>query len=1305
MSEALTNDNNVFALLVVVDMLAIMKMAKKVIVLIVTGLLLSIISPVLELTLIGLDTAPSVVRAQSITKDEAVQIVTPYKANLRSLGDYITGDPIYDQDPNDPKPIVISVPPDVNSGLPNLQFTLRPIEGVRVSALPDNPETDEDDSFVTNIFYNFELTQPARDISLIMDPNGLGSLYLGADPDLATNNQRFFGNTEDCIASEPGNSDKLVLKLIDCMVGAGVGADEAGNARRWENFAKILIPSEIRPSSCPLSTVDLPASQPVAASTNFGVNKAYAVAPLVIAGAWVGARWCLTRAIPFLAKGAIRWGGVALTGAVTVLKKSGTAVLGFFKKHPWVALLTVGGAILVATECGLGAITALTDGIGAMFVRIIGCFLEYVFNEFNGVLEPYLKSTAEYSLLPERSPPNYFSISVKNYFIGTAQAGLGSFESELKNKDSTIVVVWTWARSLIDIIVVIALLAIAFANILHLNISTYAAKKALPGLVIGVVGANASLLIIRFLADVTQAVSNFAADFACDALAVPVAKGLIAGCESNLVNLSAISYVVGVAFPAAILKGLMAPLIAVLVGGTAVVISTGTVGAIVVLIIAVVLLLYYFFLILAFIFVLFKRIIILYFLVMVSPLAFVAYGIPSFQQYFSKWWDYFFRFLFLFPIILFGMAVTIRLAAVIGVFGFGSLTDVITTPGIASIILVLSAATMVLKLPKMVTKGALDAGAMFKKAISAAPALVAGGQSAHGYFNKKKIAGLDQKYRDSKKLGNRKDAAGFLRQRRSAERSGKKWQGRFGALRGGANIFGRPEETIKTAWEARQKAGKGSDMLESAKFSIPGTGLNLLDTVKGKDAAYKDQFTRLNGAEELGRIRNPAQLKQWISKQPLKLQDKYKQLYEDYDRIRKVEGDEKALAFIADIGGAKTNDDIVKALSKSSLDTKDLASVTLAGLAGSINKAMSISGQRDASYTSSEKLDKFELAGAPFGGRPSSSPASSSGSSGGGTSTVSGTANGGGGGGSASSFRGSMAADQAAHIKEEAAATHKDTFTNLTKQYRDVSEEIDVAKNQDQVNIIKEKLNNIHSESLRALGDTLTQEGQDKLTGMRGLENMSQDAVRQMVENTSAAMDMGVHAGNAFQEDLRQNLQQTVGAAHNLSVEAESVNREVTKQFDAGELAEILNQQGTAQIDGLVNKLGPQIDRLTKAAGRQPDPALNRQLLQTLANSINAPGSKSLLGGLKSSFGNFGSTIVKQLGLNQISTSNSIATRISQAEKVVSPTENISNVTNVNQSTTVETATPPAIPSVPQHPPQTESQEPSDQTTGSNPSG
>ena len=72
------------------------------------------------------------------------------------------------------------------------------------------------------------------------------------------------------------------------------------------------------------------------------------------------------------------------------------------------------------------------------------------------------------------------------------------------NKWAWVITVWKFCLGLTDLFLVVILLFLGIVNILHIQYDTYAIKKALPLLIIGVILANFSLLIMRMMIDVSN---------------------------------------------------------------------------------------------------------------------------------------------------------------------------------------------------------------------------------------------------------------------------------------------------------------------------------------------------------------------------------------------------------------------------------------------------------------------------------------------------------------------------------------------------------------------------------------------------------------------------------------------------------------------------------------------------------------------------------------------------------------------------------------------------------------------------------
>ncbi|MEX1051991.1 MAG: hypothetical protein WEC83_01225 [Patescibacteria group bacterium] len=179
---------------------------------------------------------------------------------------------------------------------------------------------------------------------------------------------------------------------------------------------------------------------------------------------------------------------------------------------------------------------------------------------------------------------------------------------------------WVIVKNSINILLIIALLAISFSNILRINIDSYTVKKALPNLLIGVVLANASLFIIRYMADLATVTSYFFVENSrIEGIANPTYAQFLAEALKQIID-----------------SGLG-------VGGAATALSAANIVIIIIAtLVAIIGLLWLAFL-------LYIRLVAVFLLTILSPLAFIAYGIPGQEKYFTQWWQQFTKWMFMLP--------------------------------------------------------------------------------------------------------------------------------------------------------------------------------------------------------------------------------------------------------------------------------------------------------------------------------------------------------------------------------------------------------------------------------------------------------------------------------------------------------------------------------------------------------------------------------------------------------------------------------------------------------------------------------
>ncbi len=209
--------------------------------------------------------------------------------------------------------------------------------------------------------------------------------------------------------------------------------------------------------------------------------------------------------------------------------------------------------------------------------------------------------------------------------------------------DSTdpVIKAWSFMRSLVNSALVIILILAAFANILNLNIDTYTIKKVLPAMIIGVILANFSLFICRMFIDLANVLTyTFIDASAGSGAAETIARNILSamgfGSGYSITTGSIIAVVVAVAAwaitPFALLFALLFFIgVPVLVFLALLLLLAGRTG-------------------------------LLYFLVIISPVAFFAMAFPFTEQWFKKWWNLWMMWVFMLPIIF----VILKIAAVIG---------------------------------------------------------------------------------------------------------------------------------------------------------------------------------------------------------------------------------------------------------------------------------------------------------------------------------------------------------------------------------------------------------------------------------------------------------------------------------------------------------------------------------------------------------------------------------------------------------------------------------------------------------------
>lgn len=213
-----------------------------------------------------------------------------------------------------------------------------------------------------------------------------------------------------------------------------------------------------------------------------------------------------------------------------------------------------------------------------------------------------------------------FGLFTLAYFFMPQTAHAQSLHDDLtyhtSGQTAWIFTIWKVMLGIANVIVVVFLLFLAAVNILHLQYDTYQIKKSLPLLIGGAIAANFSILICRMIVDAAQVLTaSFAGNpqkLVSDYLQVFMINPTSAVGTTGLVTV-----MVGTAIP--------------------IIIVTLLIIAIAICVLA---------------FLLWIRKIVIFFLVAVSPVAFILYAFPPTQGIFKQWWSQFLKWAFMGPILM-----------------------------------------------------------------------------------------------------------------------------------------------------------------------------------------------------------------------------------------------------------------------------------------------------------------------------------------------------------------------------------------------------------------------------------------------------------------------------------------------------------------------------------------------------------------------------------------------------------------------------------------------------------------------------
>jgi len=176
---------------------------------------------------------------------------------------------------------------------------------------------------------------------------------------------------------------------------------------------------------------------------------------------------------------------------------------------------------------------------------------------------------------------------------------------------------WDQFRNIANVVFVIALLFIIYSQVTSFGVSSYGIKRMLPRILVGALLVNLSYYICSAAVDLSNLLGYAIPQLFAQ---IPIGAGLPDGAGSKL--------------------GWAAVIGVVIVGAVGIALAI-SIPVLIAALLAIVLI--------AFILIARQALIVL--LIVISPLAFVAYLLPNTEQWFKKWYKMFFTLLMLFPVI------------------------------------------------------------------------------------------------------------------------------------------------------------------------------------------------------------------------------------------------------------------------------------------------------------------------------------------------------------------------------------------------------------------------------------------------------------------------------------------------------------------------------------------------------------------------------------------------------------------------------------------------------------------------------
>ena len=206
-------------------------------------------------------------------------------------------------------------------------------------------------------------------------------------------------------------------------------------------------------------------------------------------------------------------------------------------------------------------------------------------------------------------------------------------------QDSTLYQAWSIIRNIANVVFVISFIIIIYSQLTSLGIGNYGIKKLLPRLILAAILVNISYYIAAFAVDVSNILGTAIHDLMLSLRYQAFNNTTGQTIDTSIYNWSSI---VGIIMSGGTILGATA------VGASIAIFNTGgSIAAMIYLVLP--LLLGLFLTVLVILLILAARQAIIVCLVIIAPLAFVAYLLPGTDKWFDRWKDLFLTMLFFFP--------------------------------------------------------------------------------------------------------------------------------------------------------------------------------------------------------------------------------------------------------------------------------------------------------------------------------------------------------------------------------------------------------------------------------------------------------------------------------------------------------------------------------------------------------------------------------------------------------------------------------------------------------------------------------